>query len=75
MPQAAAQRQGVVLGAIMKFKQICNHPDQYLGQRQFIPEESGKFMQLQEIAETIYAKRERVLVITVLMDRYISDHH
>ena len=25
------QRKGLVLSALMKFKQICNHPDQYLG--------------------------------------------
>ena len=26
------ERRGIVLAAIMKLKQICNHPDQYLGQ-------------------------------------------
>jgi non-specific serine/threonine protein kinase len=58
------ERKGVVLAAIMKFKQICNHPDQYLGQSAFKRSESGKFDKLMEICETIYEKRERVLVFT-----------
>ena len=58
------QRKGVVLASIMKFKQICNHPDQYLGQTGFKPTESGKFERLKEICETIHEKRERVLVFT-----------
>ena len=57
-------RKGIVLAAIMKFKQICNHPDQYLGQSAYKKTESGKFEKLQEICETIYEKRERVLVFT-----------
>lgn len=58
------QRRGLVLSALVKFKQICNHPDQYLGTGAFAPEESGKFIRLGELSETIYAKRERVLVFT-----------
>ena len=58
------QRQGIVLSTIMKLKQICNHPDQYLGQGVFDPKESGKFLMMQELCQTIYDKRERVLVFT-----------
>ena len=58
------QRKGLILSSLMKFKQICNHPDQYLGTGEFDPEESGKFIRLGELCETIYAKRERVLVFT-----------
>ena len=58
------ERKGLVLSSIMKFKQICNHPDQYLGREEFKPELSGKFEQLREICETIYEKRERVLIFT-----------
>ncbi len=57
-------RRGLVLASIMKFKQICNHPSQYLGQEYFPEKESGKFLRLREICEVIYAKRERVLVFT-----------
>ncbi|MFD0711839.1 DEAD/DEAH box helicase [Paenibacillus sp. GCM10027626] len=58
------QRRGLILSSLMKFKQICNHPDQYLGQEVFNAEDSGKFARLKEICETILEKRERVLVFT-----------
>lgn len=57
-------RKGLVLASIMKLKQICNHPDQYLGQMEFAPAGSGKFEKLREICEIIYEKRERVLIFT-----------
>jgi non-specific serine/threonine protein kinase len=58
------QRKGLILGSLMKFKQLCNHPDQYLGTGAFDENESGKFARLREICETIHEKRERVLVFT-----------
>ncbi len=58
------ERKGLVLASIMKFKQICNHPDQYLGQTEFDGSHSGKFEKLAELCETIREKRERVLVFT-----------
>jgi len=58
------QRKGLVLSALMKFKQICNHPDQYLGTGDYAAVDSGKFVRLGEICDTIHAKRERVLVFT-----------
>ena len=58
------QKKGLVLSSIMKFKQICNHPAQYLGQDFYAENESGKFARLAEICDTIYKKRERVLIFT-----------
>lgn len=58
------ERKGLVLGAIIKFKQICNHPDQYLGLSNYELSHSGKFDKLKEICETIKDKKERVLVFT-----------
>jgi non-specific serine/threonine protein kinase len=58
------ERKGLILAGIMKFKQICNHPDQYLGQNAFDASEGGKFEKLAQICETIAEKRERVLVFT-----------
>lgn len=58
------ERKGLILSSILKFKQICNHPDQFLGQTQYQEAESGKYARLREICETIYEKRERVLVFT-----------
>lgn len=69
------ERKGLVLSSIMKFKQICNHPDQYLGREEYKPEHSGKFEQLREICATIHEKRERVLIFTQFreMTEPISD--
>ncbi len=58
------ERKGLVLGSIIKFKQICNHPDQYLGNSEYKVEYSGKFEHIRDICENIYEKRERVLVFT-----------
>ena len=58
------QRRGLVLAALMKFKQLCNHPDQYLGQNEYLEDHSGKFQRLRSICETIHDKREKVLVFT-----------
>ena len=73
------QRRGLVLASLTKLKQICNHPDQYLGQTAYDPKESGKFEMLRELCETIYQKRERVLVftqfkeITGYLDEFLAD--
>ena len=58
------QRKGLILSSLMKLKQLCNHPDQYLGTGDFQEQDSGKFGRLREICETIFAKREKALVFT-----------
>ncbi|MCL5285663.1 MAG: DEAD/DEAH box helicase [Nitrospirae bacterium] len=58
------ERKGLVLAFLMRFKQICNHPSQWLGDGSWKPEESGKFSRLGEIAETVAAKQEKMLVFT-----------
>ena len=58
------EKRGIVLAYITKFKQICNHPDQYLGQEAYKAKDSGKFEVLKTLCETIYEKRERVLIFT-----------
>ncbi|MGX8833749.1 DEAD/DEAH box helicase [Amedibacillus sp. YH-ame6] len=58
------EHRGIVLSAITKLKQICNHPDQYLGEDTYSRKDSGKFEVLKELCETIYEKRERVLIFT-----------
>ena len=58
------QRKGLVLAAIMRFKQICNHPSQWLGDGGYAPEGSGKFARLRELAEEIAERQEKALVFT-----------
>lgn len=70
------ERKGLVLATIMKLKQICNHPDQFLGGQAFCAKDSGKFQMLHEICETIYEKRERVLVFTQFKEiaEYLAEY-
>ena len=58
------QRRGIVLSCLMRLKQICNHPSQWLADNRYRPADSGKFARLREIAEEIAAKQEKVLVFT-----------
>lgn len=58
------QRKGIVLAYLMRFKQICNHPSQWLSDGRYSPEESGKFARIRELCEEIAAKQEKVLVFT-----------
>jgi non-specific serine/threonine protein kinase len=58
------ERKGLVLAYLMRFKQICNHPSQWLGDGGWSADESGKFARLRELVEVIAAKQEKVLVFT-----------
>ena len=49
----ASQRKGVVLAMLMRLKQICNHPSQWLGDGAWAEADSGKFARLREIAEVV----------------------
>ncbi|MBS0507417.1 MAG: DEAD/DEAH box helicase, partial [Proteobacteria bacterium] len=58
------ERKGLVLAFLMRLKQICNHPSQWLGDGAWAPEASGKFARLREIAETVAARQEKMLLFT-----------
>ena len=58
------RRKGLVLSFLMRFKQICNHPSQWLGDGAWSEQDSGKWARLRDIAEVIAAKQEKVLVFT-----------
>ncbi len=58
------QRKGLVLSFLMRFKQICNHPSQWLGDGDWSEDDSGKWGRLRDIAEVIAAKQEKMLVFT-----------
>jgi superfamily II DNA or RNA helicase len=58
------KRRGVVLAFLMRLKQICNHPSQWLGDGAWLEEDSGKLARLRDIAEVITAKQEKALIFT-----------
>jgi non-specific serine/threonine protein kinase len=58
------KRRGLVLAFLMRLKQICNHPSQWLGDGAWAPDDSGKFARLREIVEVTAARQEKVLVFT-----------
>ncbi len=58
------KRRGVILSYLMRFKQICNHPSQFVKDGKFAGSDSGKFRRLKEICEIISEKQEKVLVFT-----------
>ena len=58
------RRKGIVLSFLMRFKQICNHPSQWLGDGAWTETDSGKFARLRELSEVIAAKQEKMLVFT-----------
>ncbi len=57
-------RRGLVLSYLMRFKQICNHPSQLLGDDEYDPKKSGKFQRLAELCEEIVSRQEKLLVFT-----------
>ncbi len=58
------QRRGIILAFLTRFKQICNHPSQWLGDGGYRPEDSGKFQRLRQLCEEISARQEKVLVFS-----------
>ena len=58
------KRKGLVLSFLMRFKQICNHPSQWLGDGAWSEADSGKWARLREIAEVAAARQEKILVFT-----------
>ena len=61
---AGIQRKGLVLGYLMRFKQICNHPDQLTKTGDYAPKESAKFTRLTELCTEIESRGEKVLIFT-----------
>ena len=58
------QRKGVVLAMLMRLKQICNHPSQWLNDGSWTEADSGKLARLREIAEVVASRQEKMLVFT-----------
>ncbi|MFB2771152.1 DEAD/DEAH box helicase [Pelatocladus sp. BLCC-F211] len=59
------QRRGMILGLLVKLKQVCNHPAQYLKKTTLLePQLSGKLLRLQEMLEEVLSEGDRALIFT-----------
>jgi SNF2 family DNA or RNA helicase len=58
------ERRGAILATLLRLKQICNHPSQWLGDGSYAPEQSGKFARLAELGEELTLRQEKVLVFS-----------
>lgn len=58
------QRRGLIIASLTKFKQICNHPVQFLKDNGDIEGRSGKLERLLEMLEVVIEEGDRSLVFT-----------
>ncbi len=58
------ERSGIILAALMKLKQVCNHPAHLLKDRSDLDGRSGKLARLQEILAEALAEGDRALCFT-----------
>ncbi len=63
------QRKGLILSTLMKLKQICNHPSQFLQDNSnFTSERSHKLERLGEMIEEVINEGESLLIFTQFTD-------
>jgi SNF2 family DNA or RNA helicase len=62
--RAGSQRKGLVLSAMTKLKQVCNHPAHLLGDGSPLAGRSGKLDRLEEILANALVDGDRALVFT-----------
>ena len=73
------ERKGLVLATLMKLKQVCNHPAQFLKDNSSFPNRSGKLTRLTEMLEEILANDDKVLLFTQftqmgdILRKYLQD--
>ncbi|MBD2665045.1 helicase domain protein [Richelia sinica FACHB-800] len=58
------QRRGMILALLIKLKQICNHPAQYLKLANLAQHHSAKLQRLEEMLEEVVTTGERALIFT-----------
>jgi SNF2 family DNA or RNA helicase len=70
------QRRAIVLSALSRLKQVCNHPAQFLKDNSGIPGRSGKLAMLTEMLDVVLENGEKALVFTQFaeMGRMLKEH-
>jgi SNF2 family DNA or RNA helicase len=74
--EGGIQRKGIILSALSRLKQVCNHPAQFLKDNSGIPGRSGKLAMLTEMLDVILENGEKALVFTQFaeMGKMIKEH-
>jgi SNF2 family DNA or RNA helicase len=73
------QRKGLILGALSKLKQVCNHPAQFLSDNSPIPGRSGKLARLTEMLDEALQAGDKALIFTqftemgLLIQRHLQE--
>ncbi len=58
------QRRGMILALLVKLKQICNHPAQFLKEDSLKGHQSAKLQRLEEMLDELLAEGDRALIFT-----------
>jgi len=58
------QRRGLVLATLMKLKQICNHPAQFIQDGSALAGRSGKLARLEAMIEELLSEGDQALIFT-----------
>lgn len=58
------ERRGQILSTLMRLKQVCNHPAQFMSDGSALARRSGKLSRLEEMLEEVLAEGEKALIFT-----------
>ncbi len=69
-------RRAAVLLALLRLKQVCNHPAHYAADGSALADRSGKLARMEELLDEVVAEGERALVFTqfAAFGRRLADH-
>ncbi len=58
------ERKGLILSTLLKLKQVCNHPTQFIGDGSSLPGRSGKLARLEEMLGEALAAGDKALIFS-----------
>src|SRR5438477_10351206 len=58
------ERKGLILSTLLRLKQVCNHPAQFVGDSSSLPGRSGKLARLEEMLAEALAAGDKALIFT-----------
>ncbi|GHO73132.1 helicase [Ktedonobacter sp. SOSP1-85] len=58
------ERKGMILSALLRLKQVCNHPAHFMGDESALGKRSGKVLRLEEMLDEVLAEGDKALIFT-----------